>query len=106
MRSCSRMIAILLTPECDAYAHRLDLCREVTKRLVGTVHKPAVQEVLGCLIPVFLDRRQDGKRPHDKTRADVRVCSVALEAGSWKINIGDEQALSELRMCKGVAEFS
>jgi hypothetical protein len=81
------------------------LCEDVSKRLLGPWHLPAVQEALGCLIPASLDARHDGKRPRGKTHAMPSSMGAVLHAGSWKVDVNDEQALTESRLSKGMAEF-
>ena len=64
----------------------------VAQRLNGPLHRPAVLEALGCLIPRAFHPRQDGKSPPGKAVREPGM-SVHLQAGSWKIDAFEEQAL-------------
>ena len=81
------------------------VCIAVSARLLGVYHLPAVQEALGCLIPPELDPKQDGKKPKGKQLSADVPSGVTLDAGGWKVDVVEEQALAECRLSKGVIEF-
>jgi len=82
----------------------------VAQRLNGPWHRPAVLEALGCLIPGAFHPRHDGKKPRGKAVRQQGL-TVQLQAGTWKVDAFEEQALTglapgaEARLMKGVAEF-
>ena len=107
-------VETLLLKQVQAFAqrHACDMAsaERVAQRLNGPWHRPAVLEALGCLIPRAFHRRQDGKPPPGKAVREPGMM-VHLQAGSWKIDAFEEQALvglspgAEARLLKGVMEF-
>ena len=83
------------------------LCVAVAGRLRQEVHMPAVREALGCLIPEGLHPRLDGRKPKGKYPGGVpERTGVHLTAGSWKVDVFEEQGLAQGRpLPKGTLEF-
>jgi hypothetical protein len=82
----------------------------VAQRLLGPVHRPAVLEALGVLIPREYHPRFDGKKLRGKGKREPGM-TVQLQAGAWKIDAFEEQNLLgtaagvEGRLLKGVLDF-
>ena len=82
-----------------------ELVQTVAERLLGPWHLPRVKQVLGCLIPRELDSRWDGKKPKGRLRSMFAGAGIYLHAGSWRVDIGEEQELAEERLLKGMLEW-
>ena len=82
-----------------------DLVQTVAERLLGPLHLPRVKQILGCLIPRELDSRWDGKKPKGRLRSTFAGAGIYLHAGSWRVDIGEEQELAEGRLLKGMLEW-
>ena len=67
----------------------------VAKRLLEPYHMPAVREASGVLIPGAFHPKNDGRKPGGKAMRDPGV-AVNLQAGEWKIDAFEEQALAGL----------
>ena len=52
-------------------------------------------EALGCLIPGAFHPRNDGKKPRGKAVREPGL-AVQLQAGTWKVDAFEEQALTGL----------
>jgi hypothetical protein len=80
--------------------------RRVAEHLLQPLHEPAVREALGCLIPLELDPKLDGKRPKAKAGQAVTAPKLYLHAGSWRVNMLEEEGLlNNQALTKGVIEF-
>ena len=79
--------------------------QKVGERLLGPLHVVRVKEVLGCLIPKELHWRLDGKKPKGKPGSDLGRAGVYVHAGSWRVDVVEEQELFEGRLLKGMLEF-
>ena len=85
---------------------KVALCEAVAVRLLGPLHMPAVREALGCLVPAELDPKLDGKKPRGGPRqVGAETCGVYVQAGQWRVDVCEEQALSENRLGRGMLEF-
>jgi len=79
--------------------------QKVGERLLGSLHVARVKEVLGCLVPRELHWRLDGKKPKGKLGAGLGQAGVYVHAGSWRVDVVEEQELFEGRLLKGMLEF-
>ena len=77
----------------------------VAERLLGPLHVDRVMEVLGCLIPKSSHPCWDGKKPRGKGGAAVGSAGVFVHAGTWRVDIAEEQGLRDGRLLKGMLEF-
>ena len=66
----------------------------VAQRLRGDLHMPAVREALGCLIPVELHPNLDGRAARARGGGGEDRVGVRLEAGRWKVDVGEVAMLS------------
>ena len=83
----------------------VDRVQGVAERLLGPLHVDRVMEVLGCLIPKSLHPCWDGKKPRGKAGAAVGPVGVYVHAGTWRVDIVEEQELCDGRLLKGMLEF-
>ena len=88
-------------------AARLGFLDSVAERLREPLHEPAVREALGCLIPEWLDPREDGKKPKGKTAAEVENVGVPLVADGFRVDVQRQCDLLEpaRTIRKDVLEF-
>ena len=107
--------------EAEVLRHAVDLeesegkacsgAQMIAERLLGPLHRPAVLEAMGCLIPRDFHPRYDGKPPRGKVGPEDASIGVCIEAGRWKVDVFEEQMLSsgascdEGRLSKAVIEF-
>ena len=64
-----------------------------------------MREALGCLIPVELDPKLDGKKPKTKPGQGVPAPKLYLHAGSWRVNMLEEEGLlCNQALTKGMIE--
>ena len=89
----------------------LSRAQAVLGRLLGPLHRPAVLEAIGALIPLELHPRYDGRKPRAKVGAGNHGIGVHLEAGRWTVGVDEESSMrgagagAEGRLAKGVLEF-
>ena len=77
----------------------------IAERLLGAFHVDRVKEVLGCLVPKSLHPAWDGRTPKGKVPAAFGSVGVFVNAGAWRVDIGEEQELRDGRLLKGMLEF-
>ena len=68
-------------------------------------HLPALREALGCLVPKEFDPYFDKLPPKGKVKAVPEQTALMLTAGSWRVNIFDEQGVTHGSISKGVVEI-
>ena len=77
----------------------------VAERLLGPLHRPRVEEVLGCLIPPDLHPKWDGKKMRGKADGGVQTTGVVVMARGWKVDVSEQQDILVSRLSKGVLDF-
>ena len=85
---------------------KMALCEAVSARLLGPLHVAATREALGCLVPAELDPKLDGRKPRGGQRqGGAETHGVYVQAGQWRVDVCEEQALAENRLGRGMLEF-